>query len=192
MKTVLFVPGYPEDLDSRDYAGTMRAIEKRGYIVVYVPIEWKRRTIDNWVQELENVYTKHDPRNTILAGFSFGAMTAFTAAAKVNPSELWLFSLSSYFAEDLLSKAQNKSWLKIIGHRRVEAFSKLKFEELANKISCKTLLFYGQKELDNWPIMNERAQSAHRLLRNNTFIPIPGVGHDVADKIYVEAIESLI
>ena len=95
MKTVLFVPGYPEDLDSREYAGTMRAIEKRGYIVVYVPIEWKRRTIDNWVQELENVYTKHDPRNTIFAGFSFGAMTAFTAAAKVNPSELWFFSLSS-------------------------------------------------------------------------------------------------
>ena len=40
--------------------------------------------------------------------------------------------------------------------------------------------------------MNERAQIPHQLIPDNTFLPITGVGHDVADKIYVEAIESLI
>src|ERR1700745_701040 len=101
MKTVLFVPGYQEDIKSRDYTSTVRTIEKQGYKVKFVPINWVRTTIDNWVDELEAVYSKHDPADTILAGFSFGAITAFVAAVKQNPFELWLFSLSGYFDEDV-------------------------------------------------------------------------------------------
>ena len=111
MKTVLFVPGYPENLESRDYVSTISSIETAGYVVKFVPIEWARTTIDDWVAELEAEYSKHDPRDTVLAGFSFGAMTAFVAASKRNPSELWLFSLSGYFDEDIKNKEMKKSWL---------------------------------------------------------------------------------
>src|ERR1035437_7799397 len=103
MKTVLFVPGYQEDMKSRDYASTIRAIESQGYEVKFVPINWKRTTIDQWVEELDAEYGKCDPKQTIIAGFSFGAMTAFVTATKRNPFELWLFSLSPYFVEDLES-----------------------------------------------------------------------------------------
>lgn len=36
MKTVLFVPGLKEDMESRDYALTIDAIESKGYKVKFV------------------------------------------------------------------------------------------------------------------------------------------------------------
>jgi len=188
MKTVLFVPGFREDQQTRDYKTTITAIEKKGYKVVFVPIQWKRTTIQDWVEELEKVYSKYDSMQTILAGFSYGAMTAFVAATHKNPSELWLFSLSPYFAEDLKSKNMKPIWLKQIGKRRVAAFSGLNFSLLSRSISCKTLLFTGQREIDKWPIIGERHRGAQQLLKNNKSVIISGAGHDVADAKYIEAI----
>lgn len=192
MKTVLFVPGFQENLESRDYNATIAAIQKKGYKVEFVPINWTRTTIEDWIKELDGVYLKYDPAETILAGFSFGAMTTFVVAAHRGPSELWLFSLSSYFAEDLASKNQKKSWVSRLGHRRIDAFKALNFKKLAERIKCRTLIFYGQAELDKWPIMDERATSARKLIKDNRYIPISGVGHDVANKDYISAISKII
>ena len=192
MKTVLFVPGYQEDLKSRDYASTISAIEGRGYKVKFVQINWKRTTIDQWVDELAAVYSKCDPKQTIIAGFSFGAMTAFVTAAKRNPIELWLFSLSPYFAEDLKSKNMKQTWLKEIGHRRVTAFSKLNFAKLSVTIECKTLLFAGQLEIDKWPVIGERVVNADKLLSNTTLTIVQDAGHDVANTQYIDAIKRSI
>jgi pimeloyl-ACP methyl ester carboxylesterase len=192
MKTVLFVPGFQEDESSRDYQSTITAIQKKGYKVVFVPITWSRTTIKDWVKTLEVEYKKYDPKNTILAGFSFGAMTVFMSAVKKNPAELWLFSLSPYFAEDIQSIDMNPAWLKHIGKRRVTTFNALNFSELSQKIACKTLVFYGQQELDKWPEMNVRALDVQRSIKNNVYVAIPGVGHDVAHKKYISAIVETI
>lgn len=192
MKTVLFVPGYQEDLGSRDYCATIKAIKKAGYKVIFVPIHWTRTTIDDWVQELETEYAKYDPHETILAGFSFGAMTAFVAASKRTPSELWLFSLSGYFNEDITSKDMKKSWLTHLGRRRVAAFSKLNYSSLAAKIRCKVLLFVGQIEMDIWPTMKHRTNESPKYLVNAQLTIIDSVGHDVADPKYIAEIAKLI
>jgi pimeloyl-ACP methyl ester carboxylesterase len=192
MKTVLFVPGYQEDVTSRDYTSTIKAIEKRGYTVKFVPIQWTRTTIINWAKELDEAYSNYDSSQTILAGFSYGAMTALVSASKRNPSELWLFSLSPYFAEDFSSKNMEQAWLNNIGRRRVQTFSELHFQELAKLIECRTLLFAGQLEIDKWPIIGERAIKAHQLLQSNSLTIIQGAGHDVADKLYIQAIGETI
>lgn len=192
MKTVLFVPGYQEDLKSRNYAATIKAIEKRGYKVIFVPIKWSRSTIEHWVDELDAVYATYDPKQTILAGFSYGAMTAFMSATKRNPSELWLFSLSPYFAEDLKSKNMKQTWLKGIGHRRVDAFNKLDFKKLVKSIDCKTLLFTGQLEIDKWPVIGERASTAQKLLKHNKSVVVESAGHDIANEDYIAAIQRTI
>ena len=192
MKTVLFVPGYQEDMDTRDYASTIRAIESRGYEVKFVPINWKRTTIDQWAEELEAIYGQYDSKQTIIAGFSFGAMTAFVVATKRNPIALWLLSLSPYFAEDLKSNNMKQTWLNGIGHRRVTAFGKLNFANLSNSIRCKTLLFVGQTEIDKWPVIGERVMAAEKLLENATLTIIQDAGHDVANTQYIEAVKRSI
>lgn len=189
MKTVLFVPGFREDLKTRDYKSTIKVIEQSGYEVKFIPINWVRTTIDDWLAAFEMEYTKHDPKDTILAGFSFGAMIVFTAATKQNPSELWLFSLSPYFSEDIHSKYMRKSWLSAIGHRRTLAFDKLAFHTLARLIHCKTLIFAGEIE---WPETKKRALSAEKQISHSELSTVQGAGHDVSNKLYIETIKHRI
>lgn len=192
MKTVLFIPGYREDLEARDYRAVIGAIERKGYAVHFVPINWLRTTIDDWVKEVEREYSKYDSEDTILAGFSYGAMIAFVAASRRSPFQLWLFSLSGYFEEDINSSAMKNSWLKSIGHRRVSAFNNLSYTNLAPRVGCKTLLFAGSEEIDKWPTMKYRTFESPKYLQNATLTIVENVGHDVANKAYIKSIEALI
>lgn len=85
-----------------------------------------------------------------------------------------------------------QAWLKGIGHRRVDAFRKVNFKAFSSKITSKTLLFYGQYEIDKWPIMKERAEGVREYLPKATFVVVDGVGHDVADEKYIKAIHDII
>lgn len=190
METVLFVPGFDEILESRNYVGLMKAIEGRGYRVKFVPIEWRRTSIKGWERQLGKYYADHNPKKTILAGFSLGAMTVFTAAAKRNPEALWLFSLSPYFAEDI--SQQNKEALAEIGKRRIEAFTRIHFTEYAKRISCKTLSFAGSEEIVRSPLLDRRCKAVSEHIVHSRSIIVPGVGHDVTHKNYIANIKAVI
>lgn len=190
MKTVLFVPGFRESFFSRDYKRTIEAIENKGYSVKFVPIRWARTTIKDWTYELDREYDNYEPANTILAGFSYGSLTAFMSATKRNPAELWLFSLSPYFADDM--HQMKRSWLKEIGKHRTEAFSRLEFDELARQIKCKTLIVVGEKEIKKYPIIGTRSTKAKQGIKNSRMTIVDGSDHDVTDKRYVETIQRLI
>lgn len=130
-------------------------------------------------------------RETILAGFSYGAMTVFIAAASREPSELWLFSLSPYFIEDTQSESFNQAWLKHIGHRRVDSFKKLSFISLTKSITAKTFYFYGDLELKKWSDIDYRNSLVKMLPNASTVIAI-GAEHDVASDAYIAAIKKVI
>lgn len=190
MKTVLFLPGYRETIKSRDYKSVIDVIKSKGYAVKFIQINWHRTTIDDWVKQLEHEYAKYDAKSTILAGFSYGSMTAFVTAAKRNPAELWLCSLSPYFADDIPKLKQ--AWLNRIGKRRTVAFAKLDFATLAQKIHCETLLFVGELEAKKYPLIGERSKLAKKLMHGATLYRIAGVGHDVGDRNYIASIKSAI
>jgi pimeloyl-ACP methyl ester carboxylesterase len=186
MKTVLLLPGNTETLETRPYHKTIQAIEKADYEVKFISIKWKRTTINDWVAQLHEEYLKHDPKNVVLAGFSFGSMTAFVEAAKCPPAELWLFSLSPYFAEDL--PMLKDRWKKGIGKKRVKAFSELSFNALVPDIKCKTLIFAGSQELKRYPDLAYRFEDAHTKILGSKFIVAEGAGHDVTHPNYIKAI----
>lgn len=190
MKTVLFIPGFREDIKSRDYKSTLAAIESKGYQVKFVPINWARTTIDEWTNELNKEYSKHEPTETILAGFSYGAMTAFMAAVPKNPSELWLFSFSPYFSDDMPD--MKKSWLSNIGHRRADSFRKLDFSKLADGIKCKTLIFVGEVEAAKYPLIDKRSKIAHQKIARSSLVIVDSADHDITDKNYISAMKNEI
>jgi pimeloyl-ACP methyl ester carboxylesterase len=190
MKTVLFIPGFYEGLKDRDYRGVIRVIESKGYKVKFVPINWARTTLHDWVKEFTATYSQYDAKNVVLAGFSFGAMTAFVSASKRNPSELWLFSLSPYFAED--ASGWKKSWHNLLGHRRMSAFKEYKFNELAKNIRCQTLIFVGEAEAKKFPGLANRVRMAHKLLTASKLVIVPNSPHDVGDPNYIQAISKNI
>jgi pimeloyl-ACP methyl ester carboxylesterase len=186
MKTVLFIPGYYENINDRDYKAVLKSFESKCYLTRFVPINWVRTTIDDWIKEFESIYMKYDSKNTILAGFSYGAMIAFCAASRRNPKELWLFSLSPYFSEDL--PLQKKSHLKFIGHRRVSAFSRLIFYKLVKTIKCKTLLFVGENEKSKFPDLFNRANETNKLILGSDLVIVENTGHDVSGNNYIRRI----
>lgn len=191
MKTVLFIPGFQEDITSRDYRKTIRTIERAGYRVKFVPINWFRTTIEQWVEELNAVYDQHDPADVILAGFSYGAMTAFMAATKRSPAAVWCFSLSPFFSEDLSQVGYFASWLKAIGHRRRESFMKLEFSHLIKTISSNMLFFYGELELKHWTDITYRHSVVKKVARADEIF-IPHAKHDVTSDHYIDAIAHAI
>ncbi len=190
MKTVLLLPGFNEGLHSRDYNKTIKTIESRNYKVKFVAISWLRTTANDWVEQLEKTYKNYKTANTILAGFSYGAVTAFVAASRHNPSELWLFSLSPRFHEDMPNLP--KSTINQIGKRRLAAFNNLIFSTAAKNIKCKTLIFVGGTESKKDPALLKRAKSANKLIVSSTLVSMPDVPHDISDKNYLKAIEQNI
>lgn len=186
-ETVLFVPGYQEGLDDRDYQGLMASIEDQGYKAQFVPIKWRRTTVQDWVRELNAIYDDLDAEETVLAGFSFGALTAFVAAAARNPSQLWLCSLSPYFAEEVT--ADRGRIKRRLGRRRTQAFMALDFASLAQKISCETLLFYGEKEI---PSVIRRVSAASQAVAKSHTVAVSDCGHDATDPRYVAALRKTI
>lgn len=185
-KIVLFVPGFKDSFTTRRYAAVLKAIEKQGYRAKFVPIQWRYTTLEDWVKELETEYAKYDAQQTILAGFSFGAMTVLVVAAKRNPAELWLCSLSPYFADDIA--VMKESWRKSIGKRRTVVFSELQFARLAEQIHCPTRIFVGEKEAKRYPGLLARSKVAARTIPHATLTIVSGVDHKIDDPGYIAAI----
>jgi hypothetical protein len=186
MKTVLLVPGNKQGMDTHPYDKLIEAIEDVGYKVIFIPVRWKHTTQKDWLAQLEQEYYKLDPENTVLAGFSFGSITVFKEAAKRPPSELWLFSLSPYFAEDL--PLLKDKWKEGIGIKRLNYFTSLRFNDLVKNISSKTLLFAGDKEMEKYPDLAYRFEDAHTKIAGSKFIVAQDVGHDVTNPNYIKAI----
>ena len=190
MKTVLFLPGFKETLKDRDYKKVIDSISSKGYKVKFVPIKWDRTTLVDWAKQLDFEYKKHDPNDTILAGFSFGSLTAFMSAVKLNPAELWLYSFSPYFSDDM--PKMKKAWLKNIGHRRADVFRGLDFNVLAESIKCKTIIIMGEVEAKKYPLLEKRSERANKMIKNSKLIIVPRADHDVTDQSYIKAIENSI
>ncbi len=190
MKTVLFVPGFREDSTSRDYESVFAAIKSNGYKVKFVSINWTRTTIEDWTKQLNEEYSRCNPSETVLAGFSYGSMTAFMAAAGRNPAELWLFSFSPYFSDDM--PLMKKSWLANIGHRRTDSFRKLDFTTLAKTVTCKTLIMVGAVEAERYPLIDRRSKLAHKAIAGSRLIIVNNADHDVSDENYIAAIRQSV
>jgi esterase/lipase len=188
MKAYL-IPGSGENLQSRDYAAILEAYRQQGYEPQFLSITWKYKTIDDWVRQVQAQVTDDDLRQSLVSGFSFGAMIALTVAAKVNPKQLLLFSLSPYFQEDMPLPAKWEQW---VGKRRVDNFRRLSFDDLAARIHCPTVLFGGSLELERYKNMQKRIDQAHKKISGSQSVVIDGVAHDAAHPAYVKAIKQAL
>jgi len=187
MKAYL-IPGFMEDRKSRDYDAVLSIYKKADYEPVFVPIDWKYKTVDDWVEQVKSRLSQKDIEGSLLSGFSFGAVTALSLAGYYQPpTKLLLFSLSCYYAED--QKRIPGWWLAYIGKHRAEAFNRIDFNDLASRITCPTQVFLGSKED---PEMFDRAHDAKSKIKNSRLIIAQGAKHDVAAPEYLGVIESVI
>jgi pimeloyl-ACP methyl ester carboxylesterase len=187
MKRVLFVPGFQENRQSRNYDLILEAFSRSGYKPQFVDINWYRTTQDDWVRQL-NIARSQCGFDAAIAGFSFGAVTALLSAADRAPAELWLFSLSTLFAED--AATWTKTDRKIIGKRRLTLASQISFNALARQITCPTYVFVGSREIEQWPEMGRRYEQVVAQCRFSQGSIVRNVGHAIEDRRYVDTVEQ--
>lgn len=185
MKAYL-IPGWGEDLNDRNYEAILNVYKQAGYEPQFLPITWSYRTIEDWVEEIKNKLSKNQIQNSLLSGFSFGAMTAFSVAGTYqNPKKLHLFSLSCYYNDD----KPKTSWLQSIGKRRAASFKAINFSKLASNIKCSTDIYCGSKE---GPEMLHRANQANKAIASSRLFIVDGVSHDATDPQYVRTIKTAL
>lgn len=185
MKAYL-IPGWGEDLRDRNYRAVLNVYKQAGYEPDFIEINWNYRTIEDWVEEVKRKLSKQDIQNSLLSGFSFGAVAALSVAATYqNPKKLLLFSLSSYYKSD----SPKPSWLKSIGKKRAASFDAIDFADQAANIKCPTDIFCGSNE---GPEMLHRAEVARRLIKGSHLLIVDGVSHDVTDQKYIQKIEVVL
>lgn len=127
------------------------------------------------------VYEKYDPEDVILAGFSFGAVTALLTAAERAPSELWLFSLSPLFTEWADEWTDDK-YQHLLAECRQTSLS-----DVVTNVQCPIKLFAGELELKKWYSSKEAFDQLSHLSHCQGFV-VPNTGHAVEEFRYVEMI----
>lgn len=187
MKTVLFVPGFQESRNSRNYARILRMFEERGLRTIFVDIDWRHTVQSQWVSQLNAVYYKYAPSDVVLAGFSFGAVTVFLAASQCPPAELVLFSLSPLFAEDIPHWTVTDH--KTVGSKREAEAADSSFQTIAKSITCPVRSFIGDSEIRLWPDMKYRFEQTRTMFTKGVHVVIPGVGHAIDDEKYVAVVK---
>lgn len=189
IKSVVYViPGFMHSTTRKEYKNVAKFFEEKGIEVVFVQIDWKYKTISDWVEQFLTKYHKNDKRKKYLFGFSYGAMIAFISSLSTEINTQILCSLSPYFHEDL--PGLPAKWKKGIGKRRVKDFNKLNMSILAPKVKTKTYLLYGTKE---GKYIEKRANDVFQRLKCEKYLmKVKDAKHDIGNKEYLKQIQKIV
>lgn len=187
-KVVYFIPGFEHIVEEDRYAGAVKLLKENGFTVLPVEITWKYKAMSDYVNQFLLQYNQHkDTDDVYLFGFSFGAVISFIASSQINPKMQFLCSLSPYFKEDL--PLIKESWKEYLGKNRIRDFEKISFDEISQKVDCKTYIFAGNCE---GPEVAWRAKSAQEQIRNSELFMIDGAKHDISQEVYEDKLREVI
>ncbi len=189
-KRIFIIPGFthkPSDLAYRRLASFLRS---KGFQVVIAEIDWKRRVMSDYVEQFKAQYSKYEPGENQILGFSFGAVIALISAADLRPRRLFLCSLSPCFVED--QKYFSKNDAKIIGKRRLKDFRNFSAIELAERVKTPTIVFCGDREAKRYPALIRRCRQTVEKIKNARLVMASNAPHDIAYPSYDEAIKKSI
>ena len=189
MKRVAFIiPGYKFSPSQSEYQQIGSYFESIHIKPIYIEVKWDRTVITENLKAFLEIYKDTQADEKYILGFSFGAVIAFLASSQVEFKAQILCSLSPYFKEDL--PKIKKWWARFLGKRRFADFYALEANKLVTNVRTPTFLLYGS---DESYLVAERAQETFNDLQTSKkIIPVLGVKHDISDKHYLNAINSVI
>lgn len=193
MQTIYIIPGFKHSGTEEAYRQLSVKLKHLGLNPVLQNVLWRRSTMSEWVSDFSSSYNKNkNSENSIILGFSFGALIALTAypLLKIKPKHLILCSLVPWFKEDL--NALTKTDIKMIGKARYQDFQKFSFSSICSKVDTNVNLLYGSIEAKRYPSIQTRIEAIHAIMRNSRVYRLNRVDHDIGDSKYQSAIISLI
>jgi pimeloyl-ACP methyl ester carboxylesterase len=189
-KRAFIIPGFTELPTRKGISEITKMLEKAGYSVIKVSIDWNYHVMSDYVGQFTKQYLEKKGDQNLVLGFSFGAMIAVISALELQPNRLILCSLSPFFAEDM--KTIPIGWKRTIGKHRTKDFSRLSLKKICKKIEAKTSILVGEKEVKQYPQMLKTAIRANNLLSNSKMLKIPNGKHNIGQLDYLQAINEVI
>ena len=186
-KVIYIIPGFTETVNLKGYQRAIKSFKSKDFKVVPIKITWKYNVMSDYIDEFFCQLSHKKSDEVYIFGFSFGAMIAFISTIKLKPKMLFLCSLSPYFKEDL--KSLKKSWINMVGKKRIADLKRFSFQELAKNISCKTLLIAGEKESREVYV---RVNDANKRIRNSELLIVAGAKHEISEKEYITKLNEVI
>lgn len=183
MLNLYIIPGFRESTDEKPYQKIAKVAQNKGYRVIFHNPQWTRRTIKDWLDELDGVIKKHGANDSMILGFSMGAYIAVLSAQRNSFTKLILCSLSPYFKEDLAKLPLLAH--QTLGKRRVDAYAKF---TVPRNIQTPVVFVVGNQDL---PILINRVKDlCKHWLGDKKIVVLAGVTHDINNQKYLEAIYS--
>lgn len=195
MTTVFTIAGYDlHGTSSTKLSLLNEGLRSKGYNVVPVDIDWKHKTHTQYIKEFVKIYDRYKTEENIVLGNSFGAAVAFISAPIVKPDKIYLCSLSPFFKEDR-GKYSDEYTIDKFGVRRAEDFWSYSAGEIADEINSQkisTMVVYGGKERQMYPILVERCRQTAKKIVRAELIEMPDCPHNLSDETYSKAMIGLL
>lgn len=188
-KTVFIIPGFKHHPITKAYKEIAKILKKEGYLPIFVPLVWKKRTVSENTAYFLKAYKKINRKKKYILGFSFGAMVAFIASTKVKSSGLILCSLSPFFQEDI--KNTKMGLMSSLMAERYEDFAQFRSSTLAKKIKTKQIhMLYGSKEERS---LKKRVNETfgHISSTRKCLIQIQKTEHTIGSMRYLQTIQQI-
>jgi hypothetical protein len=166
----------------------------KGFRVVPVPILWNHQTIDSYMKKFIQFYSKNKGEYNIVLGQSYAGMVALLSAQKLQPDELYLCSMSAFFAEDKdLTKRAYR--IEKLGSQREKSHRSL-FRQPAldyvNTSGTQVTLLHGEKEVTSFPYLVSQTKKIHSELKNSQLVVIPNCDHGMRHPNYKQGIVDAV
>ena len=149
-KTLYIIPGWQETTKRQSYQKLRLLAQKKGYSVIFHNIDWKKPLSQQ---------TLSVPKNSIVFGFSLGAILAWLIAQN-NPCELLILA-SMTPHKSFNDKTTKKALIEITGKAMVSDIIKnLK----TNHKALRQVILYGDKENEKADILVKNTD--HEITEN--------------------------
>jgi hypothetical protein len=189
-KQAFIIPGFTELPSRKGVREITKMLDKAGYSVATVAIEWNYRVMSDYVAQFNKLYQEKKGDQNLILGFSFGAMIAVISSLELQPDNLILCSLSPFFAEDM--KTIPNGWKRSIGKHRTSDFSGFNLNAICKNVKAKTSILVGEKEIKQYPQMLRTVIRANQILPNSGLVRIPNGKHNIGQLEYLRAIDIAI
>ncbi len=192
-KNLFIIPGFGDSFLNKSYEYLLILAKKKEYNIYGVPIDWKYKTLNEYTKQFETFYNKHKGKSNTVLGFSYGAAIAFITATYLKPDVLILCSLSQTFKEDFDALNKHKVLIiKSIGKKRWISGNSFEARKIAEKITSKTTILYGELEAKHSPQLEKRSLETSTLIKNVTLIKIKDTPHIIDSIGYQKTLAKII
>lgn len=186
-KTFFIIPGFMQSAKDKELI-LKRYLIKKGHRAIVVSIDWKYKTMSDYIEEFKNFYIKEKTDTNFVLGFSYGAVIALMSANQLCPKKIFLCSLSPDFKEDLVKM---KPWIKkMIGKKRIKDIENRSGIIVAKNLKIPSVIFYGEKEGISFPQLKLRCEETAKIAKNSKIIIVKDSPHDLNHPNYKESLKK--